>query len=550
MLIISIMVFFTWISAVSSVPITDLSIVESPTEMFEKAESLRKANKTDSALIQYSLLVELNRKNNDNEVRKLVANSLLEIGRLYYIRLNNYANAYRTLQDAEEIARTLEDTVTHAEILLNIGNIYNMYEYIFPDPEVSREDIRGRKYYEKALSEGLAAKEWGLVNSAYINLVMLDMPFKVDSGLHQRYSEIINSHMPDSAPGYYICKILNNGMGAVSDRRYHEARDLFTAFRDSMASADPRDRFMADFCLAAVEVNKGDYKTAIDHLKDVFEVESDINLADVYIETYDLLSRLYGELGDKNTSDEYRLKFYEAKDLFTKDIATLEPTRLGIEIDRISRIASEEEATKRIRTIILVLCLLLIVVLVSVSCILIRKNRQLKLKNNVIYTQMSTLLSDGDRQSDNEGENQESCVNDISIDDRKPEEEKYKDSSMTSDTRRDLIEKIEKVMGNIDEICDNSFSLIRLTSLVESNTSYVSRAINEHYGMTFGNLLNKYRIREACRRMSDIGAYGNLTIDAISESVGFNTRATFTKAFRNNVGMLPSEFMRLARDKQ
>ena len=50
--------------------------------------------------------------------------------------------------------------------------------------------------------------------------------------------------------------------------------------------------------------------------------------------------------------------------------------------------------------------------------------------------------------------------------------------------------------------------------------------------------------------MSDIGTYGNLTIDAISESVGFNTRATFTKAFRNNVGMLPSEFMRLARDKQ
>ena len=396
----------------------------------------------------------------------------------------------------------------------------------------------------------MAAKEWGLVNSAYINLVMLDMPFKVDPGLHKRYDEILNNHMPDSAPGYDICKILNDGMGAVSDRRYHEAHDLFIAFRDSVSSADPRDRFMADFCLAAVEVNKGDYKTAIDHLKDVFEVESDINLADVYIETYDLLSRLYGELGDKNASDEYRLRFYEAKDLFTKDIATLEPTRLGIEIDRISRIASEEEAAKRIRTNILVLCLLLVVVLVSVSCILIRKNRQLKLKNNVIYTQMSTLLGGGDRQLDKDGENHESCGKNRSIEDRKPEDEKYKDSAMTSDTRRELIEKIEKVMGDVDEVCDNSFSLIRLTSLVESNTSYVSRAINEHYGMTFGNLLNKYRIREACRRMSDIGTYGNLTIAAISESVGFNTRSTFTKAFRNNVGMLPSEFMRLARDKQ
>ena len=93
----------------ASVPISDLSIVATPTEMFEKAESYRRANKVDSALIHYSLLVELNRKTDDDDIRRLVANSLLEIGRLYYIRLNDYANAYRSLQDAEEIAGSLGD---------------------------------------------------------------------------------------------------------------------------------------------------------------------------------------------------------------------------------------------------------------------------------------------------------------------------------------------------------------------------------------------------------------------------------------------------------
>ena len=63
--------------------------------------------------------------------------------------------------------------------------------------------------------------------------------------------------------------------------------------------------------------------------------------------------------------------------------------------------------------------------------------------------------------------------------------------------------------------------------------------------MSFATLLNKRRVQEACRRMENSEKYGRLTIDAISESVGFNTRSTFTKAFRLHIGMLPSEYLKL-----
>ena len=99
-------------------------------------------------------------------------------------------------------------------------------------------------------------------------------------------------------------------------------------------------------------------------------------------------------------------------------------------------------------------------------------------------------------------------------------------------------------MNDIDAICQPTFTLQSLAEHVGSNTSYVSQTINEHFGISFTNLLNQYRVREACRRMGDQAAYGNLTIDAISESVGFKTRITFTKAFRQHVGMLPSEYLK------
>lgn len=113
---------------------------------------------------------------------------------------------------------------------------------------------------------------------------------------------------------------------------------------------------------------------------------------------------------------------------------------------------------------------------------------------------------------------------------------------LTPEQTAELIERINRVMEDSGIICSENFSLMALSKLVDSNPKYVSRAIHYTYGVIFKVYLNEYRIREACRRLLDKENYGNMTIKAIHEEVGFRTTAAFIAAFRKVTGMSPSAY--------
>ena len=124
---------------------------------------------------------------------------------------------------------------------------------------------------------------------------------------------------------------------------------------------------------------------------------------------------------------------------------------------------------------------------------------------------------------------------------------KYKSSHLSDDDKRQLLARILEVMDNSDEIFSPDFSLERLAMLAGSKYKYVSQVINEHYQQNFNNFLNSYRIKEACKRMGDVEHYGNYTIEAISESVGFKSRSTFVTSFKRITGLTPSQYQHMAR---
>ena len=124
---------------------------------------------------------------------------------------------------------------------------------------------------------------------------------------------------------------------------------------------------------------------------------------------------------------------------------------------------------------------------------------------------------------------------------------KYKNSHLSDDNKQQLLSRILQVMDTSDEIFSPDFSLERLAMLSGSKYKYVSQVINEHYQQNFNNFLNSYRIKEACKRMRDMDNYGNFTIEAISESVGFKSRSTFVTSFKRITGLTPSQYQRMAR---
>lgn len=119
-----------------------------------------------------------------------------------------------------------------------------------------------------------------------------------------------------------------------------------------------------------------------------------------------------------------------------------------------------------------------------------------------------------------------------------------------AEQQNELLAAILQVMENTDAYCDPEFGIEKLATMTNSNSRYVSQVINEVYGMNFRALVNDFRIKKAMIRMSDTENYGNLTIRAIAESVGYKSQANFINVFTKITGLKPSTYLKLLKEKQ
>lgn len=50
--------------------------------------------------------------------------------------------------------------------------------------------------------------------------------------------------------------------------------------------------------------------------------------------------------------------------------------------------------------------------------------------------------------------------------------------------------------------------------------------------------------------MLDYDNYGNLTLEAIASSVGYNSRTAFSRTFKQITGLTPTEFIKIAKSNK
>ncbi len=119
------------------------------------------------------------------------------------------------------------------------------------------------------------------------------------------------------------------------------------------------------------------------------------------------------------------------------------------------------------------------------------------------------------------------------------------DKYETTTVKNDLIsiEKIETFVKSEAYYLSQSASLKDLSKALNANPNYVSQIINAGAQLNFNDFINQYRINEAKKRLID-KTYNQLTIEAIGESVGFKSKATFYNAFKKHVAMSPKAYIR------
>lgn len=101
--------------------------------------------------------------------------------------------------------------------------------------------------------------------------------------------------------------------------------------------------------------------------------------------------------------------------------------------------------------------------------------------------------------------------------------------------------EFEKEFIRNEAFTQSNLTLQKLADILHTNTSYLSRFINEEYKCSFPQLLNHYRVEKACQLLLN-SEMEKLTIEAIAQAAGFHSKSTFNTAFRNQKGVTPTEW--------
>lgn len=90
---------------------------------------------------------------------------------------------------------------------------------------------------------------------------------------------------------------------------------------------------------------------------------------------------------------------------------------------------------------------------------------------------------------------------------------------------------------------DEGLTLLSLAEKLAVSPHQLSWIINEELRVSFPSLVNGYRVEEVKRRLAD-PASGRTSILEMALDAGFNTKASFNRAFKLHTGMTPSQFKR------
>ncbi|AXT20776.1 helix-turn-helix domain-containing protein [Flavobacteriaceae bacterium AU392] len=97
--------------------------------------------------------------------------------------------------------------------------------------------------------------------------------------------------------------------------------------------------------------------------------------------------------------------------------------------------------------------------------------------------------------------------------------------------------------------CRPELSLSILANEINTTTNKLSWVLNNIYKKTFYELVNEYRVKDFLERI-DNNNHKELTLVSIALEVGFNSKSTFYKAFKEITKVTPTEYIKKVENSQ
>jgi AraC-like DNA-binding protein len=118
-----------------------------------------------------------------------------------------------------------------------------------------------------------------------------------------------------------------------------------------------------------------------------------------------------------------------------------------------------------------------------------------------------------------------------------------KDYNIDRDLQQTILSGLEDLEKS-DLYLDSSFSIQQLAKIIETNTTYISYTLNNEKNLSFKQYIAQLRINYLIEKLKTDKKYHNYTIQYLAEEIGYTNASAFTRAFKKQVGITPSEYIK------
>lgn len=487
----------------------------------------------DSALACFSLVVNRFDPKMGSEEKLRVVEAYNRLWYLYFFVYFDYTEASNCLAKAADISAS--EGFSQERVDLNFGCMYQLLNEQSPDTALVS---LASKYLRKAFSEADSVNNEDVRQYAMANLLALKMTNPTVGNLNREWKVLSENSLDKDADIYKFNTIIYNVIEKIEHKDFTSAMSLIDS---SLATLDfSGDKIRCKYQLLLLKariyfLSRDEAKT-IETMNVLEKLTNEKGLKDSRVEAYRKFSEYYSGMGNQRMAYEYKVKNLMLKDsmLNYQQLSNINELQFLEEIKDMRVELTKAQYKEKIGRYGLI-CLGIIILLAGIfMLILYNRNKKLNESNRSLYLKNEELLR--------QNTSHLACQTPVA-----ETGSKYSGNTMNIEDKTVIYHRALEIIKTSDEIYSDEFCIARLASLTGVKEKLLSQLINELGGSNFTTLINRFRIDEACRRISDNEKYGNLTIESIGNSVGFKSRSAFIAAFKRQTGLTPSEYKKQAK---
>lgn len=397
---------------------------------------------------------------------------------------------------------------------------------------------KNKKELERLLSNpqtGKLAKDWG--NKIMITeMLIADGYYKMKNGdssaFYTRLALQKSLNRKDTCITKALYMMLGNAETLIGD--YTDAKKSFDYSTKYCLPLSEFDSLILGGGYAKLAYKQKDYSVAIDKLEQAFKAFKAYEVTEVsesfMDDFYFILADSYKELGDLTNSTRYYQKHLNTTDKFNLVQDSIQRNTRARENKTFETelLQLKEEKESRTKTLIIVLfgASVLIIALLFFLLKFYKTKKADEAKFEALVAKINAATIPAEIIDTKDEELEEKASNDVSVE--------------VTQQILDGLKKLEEKEYFLRQEC-NSYNVAKK---INTNTSYLSKVINSHYGKNYNTYINDLRINYAIIRLKNDVFFRSFSIQAIAEEVGYKSADSFTKYFKKDTGLNPSFYIK------